>query len=283
MDIKINTEDFSAVNKIFVQAFDNVYLSELKNDLEVYLTNSSIINKHKAFINKKDVIIFGSGSTVNNFMADDIRCDDLVKIAVNSQIFDTRRKYDFFFASDYKVLKRREITPAFLLNKINDGVRVCLGRNIHRYERWYKSGYYITDSYIEKLSGLADILYYTNIHSEVISKSYTNILYSFYSIGHIALLFSILCRANRVYLVGFDQGGNYADGTPRLNMEKTNLKAIDGFKRIRKIVKEFDLDTEIISINPVNMRGLFRDVYTDSYIKEFGNFAVENPQIICSL
>ena len=283
MGTKINAEDISAVNKIFVKTFDNVYLSELKNDLEVYLANTNIINKHKTFINQKDVIVFGSGPTVNNFMFDNIRCDDLVKIAVNSQIFDTRHKYDFFFASDYKVLKRREVTPEFLLNKINEGVRVCLGRNIHRYERWYKSGYYIPDSYIEKLTGLADVLYYTNSHSEVISKSYTNLLYSFYSIGHIALLFSILCGAKKVYLVGFDQGGNYADGTPRLNMEKTNLKAIDGFKKILKIVNELNFGIDIISINPVNMRGLFRDVYTNSYINESVNFAVEKPQIITSL
>ena len=46
-------------------------------------------------------------------------------------------------------------------------------------------------------------------------------------------------------------------------MNVQNVKI--GYARIKMFARLYYPDTEIISINPVGLRGLFRDAYTDNY------------------
>lgn len=45
-----------------------------------------------------------------------------------------------------------------------------------------------------------------------------------------------------------------------------------GYKRLKDIVERFYPETEIVSINPVGLKGLFHDVYTENYL-------VDHPEL----
>lgn len=55
---------------------------------------------------------------------------------------------------------------------------------------------------------------------------------------------------------------------------------IEGYKEVKKLVEQHYPDTEIISINPVGLRGIFRDVYTESYLNAHPGMDLAGCQIL---
>ena len=43
---------------------------------------------------------------------------------------------------------------------------------------------------------------------------------------------------------------------------------VNSWKWVKDFTNRFYPGTEIISVNPVGLKGLFRDVYTEAYLKE---------------
>ena len=54
----------------------------------------------------------------------------------------------------------------------------------------------------------------------------------------------------------------------------------EGWKKVKDFVAMFYPDVEIISINPVGLKGLFKDVYTKEYLKTMPNIDTENINIL---
>jgi hypothetical protein len=270
--------DFYTKSSLIIQN-NSTILEGLKNDIEVYLKNLSFINKYADDVYGKDVFIIGSGPSINSFDFQKYNSDNVIKMGVNGQIFNEKFKLDYFFASDYVNLKKKEITADVLNKKAHEGVRICLGRNINRTLPIKKSKYYIADEFIAELEPNVNVFYYTNDYKEVINRSYTKLLYAFFTAGHLPLLFSLYCGAKRIFLIGFDQGGNfYADGSLRtksvndqFSPTNSDLKVIHGFKNVIKIsdfLKHLGYSSSIYSVNPVNMKGVFSDVYTEAYLHD---------------
>jgi len=44
---------------------------------------------------------------------------------------------------------------------------------------------------------------------------------------------------------------------------------IEGYRKLKTYVARYYPDTEIISVNPVGLRGMFQDVYTKSFLNAF--------------
>ena len=55
---------------------------------------------------------------------------------------------------------------------------------------------------------------------------------------------------------------------------------IHGWKKFKEFAETWYLETEIISINPVGLRGLFHDVYTESYLNKHPEIAETKPEIL---
>ncbi|MBR0060781.1 MAG: hypothetical protein IJP68_04790, partial [Selenomonadaceae bacterium] len=92
-------------------------------------------------------------------------------------------------------------------------------------------------------------------------------LMDFWTVAHPALHFALFTYPKEIYLVGCDTSrtGHFYDPEKQTNMETQNMKV--GYARIKMFAKHFYPDTEIISINPVGLKGLFRDGYTEEYLE----------------
>lgn len=96
---------------------------------------------------------------------------------------------------------------------------------------------------------------------------------AFYSIAFQAIHFALFTNAKRIYLVGCDcTNAGYFDGSKqRLSdlVAKTSVPHwLDGYQKVKAFVERFYPDTEIISVNPMGLRGLYSDVYTDDFIAD---------------
>ena len=92
-------------------------------------------------------------------------------------------------------------------------------------------------------------------------------LMGFYSIAFQALHFAVYTNPRRIYLVGCDcSNAGYFDGSSQLFANPP--KWVTGYKKMKAFVERFYPETEIISINPVGLKGLFHDVYTENYLAD---------------
>ncbi len=81
-----------------------------------------------------------------------------------------------------------------------------------------------------------------------------------------ALQIMAYTKPKRIYLVGCDcTDAECAYPTRRKNPILHSFK-IDGFKSFKTFATTVYPDIEIISINPIGLKGLFKDVYTESFL-----------------
>lgn len=97
-----------------------------------------------------------------------------------------------------------------------------------------------------------------------------------------AMQFLLYTNPKKIYLVGIDCSvatqGHFIGGTSQTalkfeNLAKNDNNAIQDWRRIKNFANCYYPDTEIISINPVGLKGIFKDIYTDkdgNYIDKFG-------------
>ena len=88
----------------------------------------------------------------------------------------------------------------------------------------------------------------------------TQPLADFSSVAFSALQFALWTNPKRIYLVGCDstQSGHFYEKDDNSNVHP-ELK--HGYECIKKFATAFYPETEIVSINPVGLKGLFKDVY----------------------
>ncbi|MEY8338954.1 hypothetical protein AALB16_13195 [Lachnospiraceae bacterium 62-35] len=109
------------------------------------------------------------------------------------------------------------------------------------------------------------------------SEIYQNIcchpLMDFTSVIFSALHFALWTYPKRIYLVGCDTNGFtghfYEDGkncNSRFYADLNRWKY--GYACVKKFADFYYPNTEIISINPVGLKGLFRDEYTENFLKD---------------
>lgn len=101
-------------------------------------------------------------------------------------------------------------------------------------------------------------------------------LADFMSISFAALHFALWTGARRIFLVGLDTTKNGSfDGRQNPYHFK---EMFQGYGLFKKFASMHYPDTEIISVNPIGLTGVFRDVYTESYLRQNGG--IQNPEIL---
>ena len=75
-------------------------------------------------------------------------------------------------------------------------------------------------------------------------------------------MFALWTNPKKIYLVGCDCSGGYFDD---LKFKISRGKLIKSWKKVGRFAKLNYPDTEIISVNPIGLKGLFKDVYTKDF------------------
>ena len=94
-----------------------------------------------------------------------------------------------------------------------------------------------------------------------------------------ALQFACYTLPKRIFLVGCDcssDGHFHSDE----NIPKDLTYQVALWKRLDEFIKNTYPDIEIISVNPVGLKGMFHDVYTKEYIAEHPDLQTQNIEIL---
>ena len=266
-------------NKRTVDALNEVGLGDMLREIrsirreiciEQYKNHFLVISHHqKLFSPYKDIhkggigVIVGSGSTLKYYE----KISNGKHFVVNAAI--DYLEPDYWFSIDItnvkKVYKRLKMSnyPKFIGQALVD----ARYRNYRRFDT--KEIAFIPDCIIEELKNSHK--FYIDHPSKLISRDIScqplpDLGSSIFS----ALSFAIYTGCKKIYIVGCDCASNgYFDGSKqRIEWLKGTVpeKLITSWKLYKEHIAIFHPDVELISVNPIGLRGVFRDVYTKMYL-----------------
>ena len=94
----------------------------------------------------------------------------------------------------------------------------------------------------------------------------------FCSVIFSAVAYALWTHPKRIYLVGADCSFGHAAITQNSKNDESLEHLIRPWKYMAEFIKKYYSDVEIISINPIGLRGMFKDVYTSEFL-------ADNPEI----
>jgi len=104
-----------------------------------------------------------------------------------------------------------------------------------------------------------------------------------------AMQFILFTNPRKIYLVGIDctcgmkghfTGTDFDAASRAEDAVGNNTYVIDSWKNLKEFARTYYPETEIISVNPIGLKGIFTDVYTESYLKEHPEIDPKTVQIL---
>ena len=237
-------------DKIEKIRYNNYLLNMSKN------INYNTFLKYKNINYGKEVVLIATGPTLNKY----VPIKNAINVVVNQAIYYDKVKLDYYFLQDCK--NSTKDIPEFII-KNNDGK--CK----------YFFGTYDME-YMKDIVSESDSILIKNSKRYVVDNlcSYNNLIYDitslplqcFGSVVFATLQFIFWTNPKRIYLVGCDatNSGHFNQKNNTLDCSRVKL----GWLKVKEFRDIYYPKTEIISINPIGLNGIFKDIYSknNSYI-----------------
>lgn len=202
-----------------------------------------------------DIVIFATGPSAQKY----IPIKDAIHIGVNRAFQMNIVDFDYYFIQDYSGKTQEYINE---LDSYNPDKCIKFYGLTTEYD--YKTNRTIPESHAIKANALryrTDWSQIANFKPKFAYDISTQPLGCFGSIAFPALQFALWTNPKRIYLVGCDCSlSGYAYDKNDKNFLVPN-ELIDAYKQFKEFAFKYYPDTEIVSINPVGLKGIFNDVY----------------------
>ena len=224
--------------------------------------NSYAFAEYKNKYCGRSVVIMATGPSMKNYKY----IPDAIHIGVN---FAFRRKdvpLDFLFIQDGTKIKN-DRTLQDEIEKASNKVKrkMFIGKFLARcqckdieitediFMRLHNARRYFTDVF----NPTGDIKY------KIFQDICCHPVMDFFSVAFPAIHFALFTNPRKIYLVGCDvTNEGYFDKKEGPNVLQTSIVKL-GYLKLKEFVSIYYPNTEVISINPVGLKGLFKDVYID--------------------
>jgi len=218
-------------------------------------------------INKdKTVFLIGAGPSLNDF---EPFCDEAIYVGLNRAFKFNKVKFNYLFTIDKIGIEQyfeefKNYLPDYCIKFIGNE---NTGKN-----------YRIPEDYILNIK---NIKRYNTTITYIKSRFTTDIknkaLGNFSTISLQAMQFILFTNPKKIYLVGIDctsgKNRHFSGLSPdnlllrNENIEIVCQNSIEEWKQLKEFVSIYYPEIEIISVNPVNLKGIFKDIYTKEGLK----------------
>lgn len=253
--IENEIKDFEAVtNRELLQRIEKIRLDANEQN-EICDVNSRAFKRFKNCNIGKEIAVVGTGPTLNQY----VPMEGVLHIGLNGA---WRRKdipWEYYFAQDFD---RRNIEHRDFVENVDCQYFIGRYRQSHVGAKYYEAPV----SY----SLMRDNIYPYFLDLVPSKEIYLDIAYHpvvcYGSISFCALHFALYTKPERIYLVGCDSVGigqqhAYESKDKNLYFNPPSLLKV-GYAKMKTYAEYYYPETEIVSINPVGLKGLFRDIYT---------------------
>lgn len=244
------------------QAQQSKILEHLCLSNELHDAHKAAFSEFKGCNKGKSVVMVGTGPSLSYYS----QMPGVPHIGVNSSFLKEDLILDYYFVAHnesqwLEQLKDYHFTKFFKVGIINRRAKDQIPE-------------YIIEENNGRRYFSMPLIPFTQIHTNI---EYYPVM-GHESVVFQALHFALYTHPRQLLLVGCDCAANgHFNGEGQGTYEGLVQIPlwIDGYQKVKKFAALHYPDTEIISVNPVGLKGMFRDVYTRSYLEA-------HPGIICS-
>ena len=218
-------------------------------------TFSNFENKHT----KQDIVLVGTGPSAIKYTSKNF-IQNALHIGVNRAYLLPNLNLDYFFMQDVNFLKKQRPDELQILYQSNyikffGLVEDCQNpKNLTLLAK--NSFFYYTDHYSKRYNywGFWISRFTTDLKNQALGD-FGSVIFS-------AIQFALYTQPKRIYLVGCDCSDNgYFDQRGAKYQNATSF--VPFWQKLKEFASINYPNIEIISINPVGLKGLFTDTYTD--------------------
>lgn len=212
----------------------------------------------------KSVVVCGAGPTLSHYKP----IEGAVHIACNRAFLYDKVMFDFIFAQDWEGIN---MVQQELLDYHPESCVKLFGNQINGMDRKQ-----IPESYAISCNALrfnTDIyIYGDGFKSKFVADIDSRALGNMPNVGISVMQFALYMNPAKLYIVGCDMsgGGHIGDKDENLHTAKEKKKMeifwkiehdrlIEKWQEFKSFAHYYYPDTEIISVNPIGLRGLFND------------------------
>ena len=230
-------------------------LNLLRRDMLASRLHPDTFGGYKNKLNGKEVVLLATGPSLSKFKP----IENAVYVGVNAAILYKRVTLDYLFMVDYPAVlnycEEAKDSPVVKFYGIHSSPSLIIPESVairHGAKRFYMNGAGFQEEIGKELIPAFDITAQPLVtHGSIVSAAMQFIFYT---------------NPKRIYLVACDCYGNghhVDDNGNRLgikNNQSDYSKLINGWMEIKCFAETFYPETEIVSLNPVGLRGLFKDI-----------------------
>lgn len=235
--------------------------TDINTDLclqNLYYTHAQVFPQFKNINDGKDVVIIATGPTLAKYVNP---IEGAVNIGLNRAYQFDKVKLDYLFMQDGTA------TASYIdeIDKLDD-IRKFYGRRL--FNEIHRPGVRLPEYHLKSKNSNEYYCYNYN-NCEIKPNIAVYPLFAAASVSFPAIHFALYTHPKKIYLVGCDStSAPYWDGKGRETeyleqAARINNLMLEGYYRLKKFADEYYPDVEIISINPVGLKGIFKDIYTD--------------------
>lgn len=257
-----NWDILSLYNYCYFNEFSKIY-------------HTKIFEKYRGLYRDKEVVLFATGPTARYFTT----INNAINVGINYAFLKEDISFDYIFVHDAIVMKTHKDSLMRTKAKKFLGFHV----NMHNAEMFNTCSRDVCDVGADRFF-ISDPTYnyLGNDIPDVVNPDITKGLFLDRGGGTVfsALQFVLFTNPKRIYLVGCDcteVGHFYNIGEKNINLLPNTMHLWKEFSYIKKSLYP---DVEVVSINPVGLKSVFKDVYTHSYVNEHPYLNDENVEII---
>lgn len=235
---------------------------DLKTIIQCQNLHKETFGPYKNAFKDKEVVLVASGPTAKYHE----QKDGYIYVGVNNACLLDNVKLDYLFCQDfYMSEEKRDAIVNYragecqkFFGRIPDGrYNFCLNKesasHVRRCPKYLidKAGakeYYVQDHYNNSFA--------LDIENEPLNLS---------GIVFAAMQFILHCHPKRIYLVGCDCSCGYFY---KSDITFDTKGQIGVWQMLKEHMEHVYPDIEIVSLNPVGLRGMFKDEYTENYLEE---------------
>lgn len=230
---------------------------QIREQNEICATNTKAFKKFENCNFGKDVVIVASGPTLKYYKPE----PEKIYVGVNSTWKRKDIPFNYFFVQD----GNRSYAWNDMINGVFENIKgnIFIGKYLKdcpwkeiEFPVYCNTNKTIRRYYVESLN--------KTIYQNICFHS----LIDFNSVIFPALHFTLFTYPKRIYLAGCDVSniGRF-DREVHCSQWMLNMWKI-GYAKLKEFKEQYYPETEIISINPVGLKGLFTDLYTDNFLKD---------------
>ena len=261
--------------KIYKKAIilpSNDIIEIITNNLNRYLIASNLHQKtFLPYKNKhymQDVVLVGAGPSLHNY----IPLKNVYHLGLNRVFEYSKIHFDYLFTTNKTGLEDYE---QGFINYPNCDKFIG--------DEYGNQFFQISESFLNKANAKRFINTAGLVNKKLALFLDTEPLYASSTVSIQAMQFLLYTNPKRIYLVGIDcsvsNSGHFIGKTSEIaqnreDLVNNDLKAIEDWKNLKRFAQIYYPDTEIISINPVGLKGLFKEFYTSDnncYVDESSN------------